>query len=129
MNNVTPVTNDTRIFALLLSAVIGLVTTTSHASEAEKVYDNITASEQVSAYGAKRLARRFLSNRGFVYGVGPGAARIKSITRDGDTWVLHVVFSQDSRIMHESALLYIDAGTARVSEVAPLQAPRHAAAQ
>ena len=129
MKNVTTVTKDFRIPTLVLAAVIGLSATTSYASESEEVYDNITVTEQVSAYSAKRLARRFLTDRGFTNGMGPGAARIKSITRDGDTWILQVAFSLDSHIMNERALLYIDAGTARVSEVAPVRKPRQVAAQ
>jgi len=89
----------------------------------------VDPAEQVSAYGAKRLARRFLTNRGFTNGMGPGAARIKSITRDGDTWVLRVAFSLDSHIMNQKALLYVDAGTVRISEVAPARKPRQVAAQ
>ena len=47
--------------------------------------------------------------------MGIGAARIKSITRDGDTWILHVRYSQDSLTMRHSALLYVDAKKALVS--------------
>lgn len=127
MKNVTTVTKNFYTLTLVLAAAISLSATAS--SESEEAYDNINVTEQVSAYGAKRLARRFLTDRGFTNGMGPGAARIKSITRDGDTWILQVAFSLDSHIMNERALLYIDAGTARVSEVAPVRKPQQVAAQ
>jgi len=129
MKIVTSVTKDFRILPLVLAAAIGLSATTSYASESQEAYDNITVTEQVSAYGAKRLARHFLADRGFTNGMGPGAARIKSITRNGDIWILRVAFSLDSHIMNESALLYVDAGTARVSDVAPAHKPQQVAAQ
>ncbi|MCH8134564.1 MAG: hypothetical protein IIB77_01130 [Proteobacteria bacterium] len=127
MKNVPTITKNFYTLALVLAAAISLSATAS--SESEEAYDNINVTEQVSAYGAKRLARRFLTDRGFTNGMGPGAARIKSITRDGDTWILQVAFSLDSHIMNERALLYIDAGTARVSEVAPVRKPQQVAAQ
>lgn len=129
MKNVTTVTKSPHILTLVLAVAIGLSATTSYASESEEAYDNITVTQQVSAYGAKRLARRFLTDRGFTNGMGPGAARIKSITRDGDTWILRVAFSVNNHIMTESALLYIDAGTSQVSEIAPARKPQQVAAQ
>ncbi len=130
MKNITTVTRNPRTLTVLLAAAIGLSAASSHASEiTEDAYANITVTEQLSAYGAKRLARQFLFERGFSIGVGPGNARIKSITRDSDTWIVQVTFSNDSHIMNKRALLYIDANSAMVSEVAPERKPRQVAEQ
>ncbi|MDH4107187.1 MAG: hypothetical protein OEW35_02625 [Gammaproteobacteria bacterium] len=83
-------------------------------------YDNIVVTEQVSAHRAKRLARGFLTERGFSSGMGPGAARIRSITREGDTWVVQIALNNNNRhVMNEKHYLYIDADTAVVSETPP----------
>ena len=130
MKNVTTVTKNPRILTVLLAAAIGLSAASSYASDTtEEAYDNITVTEQLSAYGAKRLARQFLFERGFSIGVGPGNARIKSITRDSDTWIVQVALSNGTHIMNKRAFLYIDANSAKVSEVAPERKQRQVAAQ
>ena len=129
MNIVTKVTKNSRVLAFVLAAAFGLSATTSNAADAEEAYDNIIVTQQVSANRAKRLGRRFLVEQGFSYGVGIGAARIKSITRDGDTWILHVRYSQDSLTMRHSALLYVDAKKALVSDVLPMRKPQQVAAK
>jgi len=129
MNIVTTVTKNSRVLAFVLAAAFGWSATTSNAADAEEAYDNIIVTQRVSANSAKRLGRRFLVERGFSYGVGIGAARIKSITRDGDTWILHVRYSQDSLTMRHSALLYVDAKKALVSDVAPKREPQQVAAK
>ena len=130
MKKVTTVTKDPRIVAALLAAVISLSATSSYAAdESEEAYDNVTVVAPLSANSAKRLARGFLSERGFVSGIGPGAARIKSISRDGDTWILQVRYSLDTLTMSKRATLYIDAKAATVSEVAPARKPVQVAAQ
>ncbi len=130
MKNVTTVTKNPRILTVLLAAAIGLSAASSYASETtDEAYDNITVTEQLSAYGAKRLARQFLVERGFSYGIGPGKARIRSISRDSDTWIVQVALSNGGWVMNNRAFLYIDANSAMVSEVAPERKPRQVAAQ
>ncbi len=130
MKNVTAVTNNRQILALVFAAAIGLAATNASAADAtEATYDNVTVTSQLSANGAKRLTRRFLLDRGFVYGVGPGAARVKSITRDADTWIIRVVYSNGGYVASEQAILYIDTNTAALSEVAPVREPQQLAAQ
>ncbi len=130
MKNVTTVTKYPRILTALLAAAIGLSAASSYAHEtAEKADDNIAVTEQLSAYGAKRLARQFLVERGFSTGFGPGKATIKSITRDGDTWIVQVAWSNGGWVMDQRGLLYIDANSAMVSEVAPERKPPQVAAQ
>jgi len=130
MKNVTKVTNNPLVVAVMMAAAIGLSSASAQADETDAVaYDNITVTEQVSAHGAKRLARRFLVERGFATGVGPGKAAIKSVTRDDDTWILQVAVSDGGWIMNRTAVLYIDADSALVSEVAPAPKPEQVAAQ
>jgi len=130
MKNVTTVTKDTRIFALVFAAAICLSATSSYAADSsEQAYDNVTVVAPISANSAKRLARGFLAERGFVSGIGPGAARIRSISRDGATWVIQVAYSLDTTTMTKRATLYVDADAASVSEVAPQKKPVQVAAQ
>ena len=130
MKNVTTVTKDARIVALVFAAAIGLSATSSHAADSnDQAYDNVTVVAPISAYSAKRLARGFLTERGFVSGIGPGAARIKSISRDGGTWIVKVAYSHGTLSMNKRATLYIDADSASVSEVAPVKEPVQVAAQ
>ena len=130
MKYITTVTKNTRIVAIALSAVIGLSANTASASEpVEPAYDNITVTERLSAHGAKRLARQFLVERGFSYGTGPGRASVKSTTREGDTWIVQVAFSDGGWVMNNRGYLYIDADSAMVSEVAPERKPRQVAAR
>ena len=129
MNIVTTVTKMSRVLALVLAATFSLSATTSNAADADEAYDNITVTQQVSANGAKRLGRHFLVEQGFSYGLGAGAARIKSITRDGNTWILQVRYSLGGLTMNQSALLYVNAKSALVSDVAPKRQPQQVAAK
>jgi len=128
MKTITNIARFPRALAVLTAATIGLSSVAANADEnAPVAYDNITVTEQVSAYAAKRLARRYLVERGFATGVGPGKAAIDSITRDGDTWVLRLAISDGGWVMNRSAVLYIDANTAAVSESEPETNPERVA--
>ncbi len=119
MRIVTTVTKNRLVLGLALAAATGLASTTSYAADPAESYDNITVTAQVSAHGAKRLGRQFLQEQGFTYGIGPGAAQIRSITRDGDTWVLQVRYSLGGLTMNQSALMYVNVSAGLVREVAP----------
>lgn len=130
MNNIAKVTKIPRRLAVLIAAIIGLSSATTYAADTdESAYDNITVVERVSAHGAKRLARQFLVERGFDTGVGPGKAAIRSVTREGDTWILRIGMSEGGWVMNRNANLYIDAKSARVSEEAPEKLPQQVAAK
>ena len=130
MKNVTTVTKDPRIVALIFAAAISLSATSSHAADSsEQAYDNVTVVAPISANSAKRLARGFMRERGFVSGIGPGAARIRSISRDGGTWIVQVAYSLGTLSMNQRATLCIDADSASVSEVAPVKEPVQVAGQ
>ena len=130
MNNITKVTKIPHILAVLVGSAIGLSSVSAYAADAdEEAYDNIIVTEQVSAHGAKRLARRFLVERGYGLGVGPGKATIRSVTREGDTWILRIAMSDSGWVMNRRAVLYIDARAATVSEEAPETLPQQVAAQ
>ena len=106
--------------SLAFAAAITLSATSSYAADSsQEVYDNVTVTAPISANGAKRIARRFLNERGFAYGIGPGAARVKSISRDGDTWVLKVAYSNGGVVMNNYATLYVEANSTTISETAP----------
>ena len=129
MKEFTKITKSPRVIAVLITVAVGLSSASTYAADTdEAAYDNITVKEQVSAHGAKRLARRFLVERGFDTGVGPGKAAIRSVTREGDTWILRVGISDGGWVMNRKAVLYINAKSATVSEVAPEQMPQQVAA-
>lgn len=73
---------------------------------------------QISAYEAKRLARSYLSKLGFSNQIGPGAARIRSITRDAGGWIVSARVT-GTYIFNDQRILYIDAQTGVVSDVPP----------
>ena len=130
MKNVTNVTKSPRILTILLGAAIGLLTVSANAADTiEEAYDNTEVTEQLSAYGAKRLARQFLVERGYATGVGPGRAKIQSVTRDSDTWIVQLRLSNGGRVMNMREVLYIDANSALVNEVAPERSSRQVAAK
>ena len=85
--------------------------------------------EQVSASEARRVAYRYLSRQGYARRVGPGSARVRSITRDGDTWIITVAFSNGTNVQSGRTMLYVDARTALVSEVPPTNRSDTVAAQ
>jgi hypothetical protein len=84
--------------------------------------------KQVSAYEAKRLARSYLSKLGFSGRIGPGAARIRSITRDASTWIVSARVS-GTYVSNDQRILYIDARTGVVSDVRPDTSPVQVAAE
>lgn len=130
MKTITKTTLYLRSLALLMAAAIGLSSASGFAAEMTgEAYDNVTVTEQVSAHGAKRLGRQFLVKRGFATGIGPGKAAIKSVTREGDTWVLQIAISDGGWVSNRKAVLYINAKSAMVSEVAPAPQPEQVAAQ
>ncbi len=85
--------------------------------------------EQVSANAAKRLARVHLCSLGFCSRFGPGAARIRSITRDAGTWIVFAKVSNGTAIMSQQRILYIDAQTGVVSDLPPDTSPAQVAAE
>lgn len=86
---------------------------------------------QVSASEAKRMARSYLSEKGFSthIGPGPGAARIKSVTLDSGTWIVSARVSLGGRVLSHNVALYVDAQTGGVSDVPPTTSPAQVAAE
>ena len=85
--------------------------------------------KQVSASEAKRLARLHLSAQGFSNRLGPGGAKVQSITRDAGTWIINARFSYDAIVMNEHYTFYIDAQTGVVSDVLPKTSPAQVASE
>lgn len=75
--------------------------------------------QQVSASDARRAAYRYLGELGYSRYSSTGSARVRSITREGDTWIVDVACSNGGRVLSRHATLYVDATTAFVSEQAP----------
>ncbi len=85
--------------------------------------------KQVSASEAKRMARSHLKAQGFSGRIGPGAARIQSITRDAGTWIVTARVSNGGAVQNRQRVLYIDAQTGVVSDAAPTKSPSQVAAE
>ncbi len=81
--------------------------------------DEIQVIENISASDARRRAYEYMASLGYVQGNTIGGARVRDVTREGDTFVVRVSYGAGSRILRHSALLYIDAATAVVSEQPP----------
>ena len=84
--------------------------------------------KQVSAHQAKRLARAHLSRLGFSNRIGPGAVRIRSITRDAGTWIVSVRVT-GTYVLNDQRILYVDARSGVVTDVPPDTSPAQVAAE
>lgn len=109
-----------------LVALLALGTTTASAHVPDP-HDAEARDAAVSANDAKRVVRRFLVDLGYSMNARPGGARIRSVTRDGDTWVVQVDLRPDVTIRREQATLYVDAHSGRLTDKAPHDSPRVAA--
>lgn len=82
-------------------------------------YEAPEATGQLSASDARRRAYRYLAKLGYTNSSAIGGARVRSITREGDTWIARIAYSTGGRVLSRKAVLYIDADTALVSETPP----------
>jgi len=123
---------------LLRSAVIALISTALISLPTSVVLADTTADDdiakyevekQVSASEAKRMARSHLKAQGFSGRIGPGAARIQSVTRDAGTWIISAKVSNGGSVLADQRILYVDAQTGVVSDVAPTNSPSQVAAE
>ena len=115
---------------LVGTALISLPTSVVLAdATAEGDLANYEVEKQVSASEAKRMARSHLKAQGFSGRIGPGAARIQSITRDAGTWIISAKVSNGGSVLTEQRILYVDAQTGVVSDVAPSESPSQVAAE
>lgn len=118
--------------ALVCTALISLSTPVVLADNAaEDDAANYKAEKQISASEAKRLARSHLSKQGYStsVGPGPGAARLKSITRDAGTWIVTARVSNSGSVLNQLRILYVDTQTGVVSDVAPAKSRSQVAAE
>lgn len=116
--------------ALVSTALISLPTSVVLAdTSADDDLAKYEVEKQVSASEAKRMARSHLKSQGFSGRIGPGAARIQSITRDAGTWIVSAKVSNGGSVLTEQRILYIDAQTGVVSDVAPTKSPSQVAAE
>ncbi len=84
--------------------------------------------KQVSAHEAKRLARSYLRTLGFSNRIGPGAVKIRNITRDAGTWIVSARVS-GTYVLNDKRILYVDAQTGAVSDVPPVSSRTQIAAK
>ena len=125
-------TINSRIRSILVAAsAAALLVTTGQAGAHEPgdavSIDEVKVVEQLSANDARRRAYDYMASLGYVNSGQIGGAKVRGITREGDTWIVRVAYSSGSRIMKRSAVLYIDAATAVVSEQPPNDEGRVAA--
>jgi len=116
------------LLAILLAA--GLASTPAHADGADQAVavdaaDTAKKVEiryvdpQLSANDARRAAYGYLRKLGYSRNSNTGTARIRSTTREGDTWIVEVAYSRGGRVLSQRAVLYVDADSALVTEVPP----------
>ena len=118
--------------ALLLAGMtILLPPTTAVVAETtgEGDFANYEQEKRISAYDAKRRARVHLCTLGYCARSGPGGARVKSITRDGDVWIVSVRVSNGGAVMSVKHTLYIDAVSGAVSDIRPESRPARIASE
>ncbi len=116
------------IAATMLATALLLPSGPAAAGDAEDSAET-QIERQVSANEARRAAYRYLADQGYSRKIGPGGARVRSITRDGDTWILQVAISNGTSVQSDRSMLYIDAKSALVSEVAPADRPSRVASE
>jgi len=87
------------------------------------------ANPQLSANDARRAAYSHMAELGYRRHGGPGSVRVRSTTREGDTWIVEVAYSAGGRVLSQRAMLYVDAESALVSEVPPENLDNRVAAE
>ena len=110
-----------RLFITLSGAAFLAVAGTASAHEPDNPHsiDEVTVVEQISAHDARRPAYEYMEALGYVSGGTIGGAKVRDVTREGDTFIVRVAYSAGSRVMSKRAVLYINAATAVVSEQPP----------
>lgn len=118
-----------RIAAAALAALLIGNPAIAHETAAAVAVDGGTRliAQQVSASEARRAAYRYLGELGYSRYSSTGSARVRSITREGDTWIVNVAYSTGGRVLSRRATLFVDAATAFVSEQAPADLERRVA--
>ena len=85
--------------------------------------DTEEAAEHVSANDAKRIVRRFLTERGFSRSVGSGGATVNKVRLRGNHWVVQVTLRHGSAASGRKQYLYVNTTSGLLSETAaPIQA-------
>ena len=100
-------------------SLIGALSTPVVAHPHDNKADEFVNYEQVSASQAKRIARTYLTKQGYSRHIGPGGARINSVTRREHLWLVEVFLRTSSATGGDTRILYIDSATGRLSELAP----------
>ncbi len=132
MNPITKRNIVFRTAASVLAAALLVAAAPAVASDAVAVddaLDDTVIEKQITANDARRAAYGYLREQGYTRKIGPGGARVRAITRDGDTWLVKVSMSNGTSVQSVRSMLYIDAKTALVSEVPPEEQPSRVAQQ
>lgn len=91
--------------------------------------DTSQTEQRVSAHEARRAGYRYLAALGYGRASGIGSARVSSVSREGDTWILRVAYATGSRVQSRTGLLYVDALSALVTQTPPLRIDGQVAAK
>jgi hypothetical protein len=81
----------------------------------------------ISANDAKRLARRYLGDLGYSMRIGPGGARILSVSLDEGRWAVRVALSNGGSVQTHALTFYVRINDGVIEE--PEDAPPQFAAR
>ncbi len=68
----------------------------------------------ISANDAKRVVGRYLADLGYTLRIGPGGARILSVSREGLHWAVSVLLSNGNSVQSSSLSLYVRIDNGRI---------------
>lgn len=75
-----------------------------------------TPQYSVTANDARRIARKYLGALGYSTQTGPGGARIRSISRDGNTWIIDTRLGGLASAITRRHLVYVNAHTGVIGD-------------
>ena len=114
--------------ALAAVALVALLIPCPQAAAYEACVDDRNQTlATISANDAKRVVRRYLADLGYTLRIGPGGARILSVSRDGLHWAVSVLLSNGSSVQSSSLSLYVRIDNGRIET--PGAEPRQVAAR
>ena len=70
----------------------------------------------ISANDAKRLARRYLGELGYSMRIGPGGARILSVSLDEGRWAVRVALSNGGSVQTHALTFYVRSDSGAIEE-------------
>ena len=106
-----------------LIAALGIIVSLGVPAAAQQYRDpqvtEYSGGGEISASEAKRMVRRFLTERGYSRQLRPGGAQIDEVTLNGNIWTIAVRLRGASITSVEKRFVYIDNRSGLVSEFRP----------